>query len=115
MNGIVDLNLWQMAASYIFIIILLLIVRARGISREKEILISTVRMTVQLILTGYILVYLFDNIHYLYTITVIVAMEIFAIINIFKRTKTTLSKSLKKLSLFPCYLVLYQVLFISYL
>ncbi len=97
MNGVLDLNLWQMAASYLFILVLLFIVRARGISREKEILISTVRMTIQLILTGYILVYLFDNIHPLYTITVIVVMETFAIYNIIKGTKTKLSKSLKKI------------------
>lgn len=92
-----DLQLWQMAASYIFILILLFIVRARGISREKEILISTIRMTIQLILTGYILVYLFNNINPLYTILVIVVMEIFAIHNIFKRARSKLSKSLKKI------------------
>ncbi|ABR47765.1 conserved hypothetical protein 245 [Alkaliphilus metalliredigens QYMF] len=97
MDDVITLQLWQIAASYVFIIILLFIVRARGISREKEILISTVRMTIQLILTGYILVYLFDNINPLYTIIVIVLMEIFAIYNIFKRTKTKLSKSLKKI------------------
>ncbi|AOY74981.1 ABC transporter permease [Clostridium formicaceticum] len=97
MNGVINLQLWQMAASYIFIVILLFIVRARGISREKEILISTIRMTIQLILTGYILVYLFDHINPLYTIIVVAVMEIFAIYNIFKRVKVKLSKPLKKI------------------
>lgn len=97
MNGVIDLQLWQMAAAYIFVIVLLFIVKARGISREKEILISTVRMTLQLILTGYILVYVFDNINPIYTIIIIIIMEIFAIYNIFKRTKTNLSNSLKKI------------------
>lgn len=97
MDGVIDLQLWQMAAAYIFIVILLFIVRARGISREKEILISTIRMTIQLILVGYILVYLFENINPLYTIIVIVIMELFAIYNIFSRAKTKLSKSLKKI------------------
>ncbi len=97
MTGVIDLGLSQMAAAYIFVIVLLFIVRARGISKEKEILVSTVRMTLQLILTGYILVYLFNNINPLYTIIIIVIMEIFAIYNIFKRTKTELSKSLKKI------------------
>ncbi|MFP4697216.1 MAG: ABC transporter permease [Eubacteriales bacterium] len=94
---VLNLQLWQMAASYIFIVILLFIVKARGISREKEIIISTIRMTLQLILTGCILVYLFDNIKPFYTIIVIIFMEAFAIYNIFKRTKTKLSKSLKKI------------------
>lgn len=97
MNGVIDLQLWQMAAAYIFVVLLLLIVRARGISREKEILISTIRMTLQLILTGYILVFIFDHIHPLFTIITIVMMELFAIYNIFSRTKTKLSKSLKKI------------------
>jgi len=97
MNGVIDLSLWQMAAAYIFVVVLLFIVRARGISREKEILISTVRMTLQLILTGYILVYLFNNINPLYTIIIIIVMEIFAIYNVFKRVKTKLSTSLKRI------------------
>ena len=97
MDGVIDLSLWQMAAAYIFIVILLFIVRARGISREKEILISTVRMTLQLILTGYILVYLFNNVNPLLTIIIIVAMEAFAIYNIIKRAKVNLSKSLKRI------------------
>lgn len=96
MDGVIDLKLWQMAAAYIFIITLLFIVRIRGISREKEILISSVRMTIQLILTGYILVYLFNNINPLQTIIVITVMEVFAIYNVFNRTKTKLSKYLKR-------------------
>ena len=86
-----------MASAYVFIVVLLIFVRIRGISREKEILISALRMTLQLILVGYILVYLFENINPLYTILVIIIMEIFAIYNIFKRTKTKLSKPLKKI------------------
>jgi len=38
MDDVIELQLWQMVAAYIFVVILLLIVRARGISREKEIL-----------------------------------------------------------------------------
>ncbi|HZK34701.1 MAG TPA: iron export ABC transporter permease subunit FetB, partial [Bacillota bacterium] len=88
---------WQMAAAYLFVVILLFIVRLRGISREKEILISTIRMTIQLVFVGYILVYLFDNISPIYTIAVVILMEVFAIHNVFKRTKAKLSSSLKKI------------------
>jgi putative ABC transport system permease protein len=96
MNSL-NLSLWQMASGYIFVIILLIIVKIRGISREKEILIATIRMTLQLILTGYLLVYLFDNINPIFTILVILLMEIFAIYNIFKRVKTKLNTHLKKI------------------
>jgi len=97
MDKIIHLQIWQMVAAYIFVLILLFIVRIKGIPREKEILISSVRMTLQLILTGYVLVYLFNNSHPLYTFIAIAAMEIFSIFNIYKRVKGELSKSLKKI------------------
>jgi putative ABC transport system permease protein len=96
MNGAVNLNIWQLVAAYVFVIILILIVRMRGIAREKQILLSTVRMTVQLVLVGYLLVYLFDNINPFFTIGVVIIMEVFAVYNIFKRTKYRLSKRLKR-------------------
>ena len=97
MNGVIDLQIWQMAAAYVFVLILLAIVRAKGIKRENEIILSTLRMTLQLVLTGYILVYLFDNPSPVYTIAVIVAMEVFSIYNIIKRIKVKLSKGLKRI------------------
>ncbi len=96
MNGAVNLNIWQLVAAYVFVIILILIVRMRGIAREKQILLSTVRMTVQLVLVGYLLVYLFDNINPFFTIGVVIIMEVFAVYNIFKRAKYRLSKRLKR-------------------
>jgi len=54
MNGIIDLTFWQVALAYIFVLIVLIIVRIRRIGREKEILIASIRMTLQLILTGYV-------------------------------------------------------------
>lgn len=100
MDKVIDLQIWQMAAAYVFIVILLIIVRLRGISREKEIIISSIRMTFQLILTGYILVYLFDNSNPFLTVSIITIMEIFAVYNIIKRVKVKLSSKLKKIIAF---------------
>lgn len=97
MDKVINLQIWQMASAYIFILILLFIVKLRGIPREKEILISSARMTLQLILTGYILMYLFQNSHPVYTIIAIVIMEVFAINNIFNRVKIKLSQKIKKI------------------
>ena len=44
-NSIMDLSILQLSAAYVFILLLLLIFRARGIRREKQILIASVRMT----------------------------------------------------------------------
>jgi putative ABC transport system permease protein len=67
MKEIIDLSFWQLLAAYVFVLILILIVKIKRIPREKEILLGTVRMTIQLILAGYILVYLFENTHPLLT------------------------------------------------
>ncbi|MDY6065197.1 MAG: iron export ABC transporter permease subunit FetB [Finegoldia sp.] len=97
MKGVIDLSVWQMAAAYLFVLMVLIIVKVKGISREREILISAVRMTLQLILTGYVLVYIFDSPSPIYTILILTAMLVFSIYNIIKRTKTKLSANLKKI------------------
>ncbi len=97
MDQIIELQFWQMAAAYLFILILMAIVRGKGIPREKEIVIATARMTLQLILTGYVLVWLFENRHPLLTILAVAVMLAFAIANITKRVKTQLSPALKKI------------------
>jgi putative ABC transport system permease protein len=103
MNSVITLQLWQMIAAYGFVLILMLIVKLKGIPREKEILISSVRMTIQLILTGYILVYLFNVPSPLYTILILIAMEVFSVYNIIKRTKTKLSLKLKQIIAFSMF------------
>ncbi|MGN8645663.1 ABC transporter permease [Gracilibacillus sp. HCP3S3_G5_1] len=97
MNEMLDLTIWQLLSAYIFIVILLAIVRWRKIPREKEIVIATLRMTIQLVLVGYVLMYIFENEKMIYSIIVIVIMEIFAVYNIYKRTKQSLSNDLKKI------------------
>lgn len=100
MGKIVDLQLWQIIAAYVFVLVLIIIVKIKGIQKEKEILISTFRMTIQLILVAYILTYVFDHRHPLLTLAIIAVMEIFAIFNIFKRVKVHLSSKLKRIIAF---------------
>lgn len=97
MNSVIDLQIWQMIAAYVFVLILMLIVKLKGIPREKEIFISSIRMTFQLILTGYILVYLFNTPSPIYTILILIAMMAFSVYNIIKRTKAKLSSKLKQI------------------
>ncbi len=95
MKQTIDLTLLQVALAYIFVIIVLIIVRARGIKREKEIVLSSVRMTLQLMLVGYLLVYLFENPNALITTGILVLMEAFAIFTVFNRFKKSLTAPLK--------------------
>ncbi|MDL4842287.1 ABC transporter permease [Aquibacillus rhizosphaerae] len=96
MNDMLDITFWQLLSAYVFIVILLVIVRWRKIPREKEILIASIRMTLQLVLVGYLLTYVFENVHVVYSIAILVVMEVFAVHNIFSRSKLALSRELKK-------------------
>ena len=100
MKDVIDLQLWQMLSAYVFVLILMFIVRLKGIPREKEILIASIRMTIQLILTGYLLIYLFNNPSPLYTLLILIAMETFAVYNIITRAKGKLSAKLKQIIAF---------------
>jgi len=97
MNGVIDLNLWQMFFAYLLVVLVMGIIKLRGVSREKELLVATIRMTLQLTLTGYVLVYLFESMNPFYTILVIIVMEVFAIYNIYQRSNMKLSKKIKKI------------------
>jgi len=99
-NKIIALDIWQLASAYLFILILLLIVRWRKIPREKEILISALRMTLQLVLVGYVLTYMFDHPSVWLTLAAVAAMEAFAIFNVYKRVKVKLTAPLKRIVAF---------------
>ncbi len=97
MNGIIDLSIVQVLSAYLFIVVLMIILRMKGIPREKEVLIASIRMTLQLILVGYVLVYLFESMNPLFTLLVLLVMETFAVYNIIQRAKYPLSRGLKKI------------------
>ncbi|MCA1062161.1 iron export ABC transporter permease subunit FetB [Rossellomorea sp. AcN35-11] len=94
-KGIIDINLWRFIAAYAFVVLLLFIVKWRGISREKQIILASFRMTIQLIFAGYILTYIFDNPSPWLTVSIILIMEAFAIRNIFKQVKYEMDRKLK--------------------
>jgi putative ABC transport system permease protein len=93
---VTDLPIRQLAAAYLFVLVLLGIIRIKGIAREKEITLATVRMTLQLVLTGYLLVFLFDQRHPVLSVLTVLLMLAFAVDNIIKRVRINLSRQLKK-------------------
>ncbi|WP_234397005.1 ABC transporter permease [Bacillus massiliglaciei] len=96
-NGIIDIEFWRLAAAYIFILLLILFIKRRGISREKEIILAAVRMTVQLVLAGYFLTILFKHPHPLLSLSVLAVMVAFSVFTIIRQMKFTLKKEMKKI------------------
>lgn len=96
MDGIINLSIVQMIFAYVLVIITLIIIKVQGVHREKEVIISNIRMTLQLTITGYILVYIFEKPHPIITFGLIFIMEIFAIYTVLKKFKDKINKKLKK-------------------
>lgn len=96
MNDIIDLTILQVGTSFIFVLIVLAVVRLRGIRRETEIVVSSVRMTLQLILVGYLLVYVFDHPGPFSTGIIIALMEVFAIYTVLRKFRDRLTNPLRR-------------------
>ena len=96
MNSIIELTFWQIAAAYLFVVITLIIVKSRGINRDKELVLSTVRMTLQLVIASYVLVYILDNPNPFITIGVVILMTAFAIYTIVRKFKGMMTNKLAK-------------------
>ncbi|RII33924.1 iron export ABC transporter permease subunit FetB [Clostridium chromiireducens] len=99
-NSIMDLSILQLSIAYIFVIIMLIIFKSRGIRREKQILIASTRMTLQLTIMGYILMFVFRNPSWWLTSLMIIVMISFAIYNSIKRVKIKMSRELKTIIAF---------------
>lgn len=95
-HGIIDLTLWQMLAAYLLVAMVLFILRRQGIAREREIILASVRATLQLIIAGYVLVYLIAQPAPWMIILLLCAMEAFAIHTIIKKIKTPLTREFKR-------------------
>ena len=96
-STVMDLSIFNLAIAYTFVLLLLVIFKARGIKREKMILIATTRMTLQLTVMGYILMYVFENPSWWQTLLMLSVMVGFAIFNALKRVKTLMNKKLRQL------------------
>ncbi|MEW5784132.1 MAG: iron export ABC transporter permease subunit FetB [Bacillota bacterium] len=100
MNKIIEIGPWRLLSAYIFLILLLFLLKGQGIGKEKEIFFSALRMTLQLIAMGYVLVYIFEQNQFYISLIVLVVMNFFAIRNIYSRIKVPLKKRLRRVIVF---------------
>ena len=81
-NSVIDLSTKQMLLTYVFVILAIIITSLNGLNRNKEFIIGSIRMTVQLFIAGFVLVYIFDSSSIVLSILMILLMEFFAVFNI---------------------------------
>lgn len=95
-NGIINLSNKQLALTYILVAVVLFVTSLDGIDKKKDILVSIIRMTVQLFIAGSVLVLIFDTDSFIFPIAMFLVMEFFAIFNVIRNVKTDLPPGLKK-------------------
>lgn len=87
MNTIVKMNLAQFSLIYLLLIIILVIMKKARVNQTKLLVVASFRMSVQLVLAGFVLTWIFENPHPLLTVAYIVSMVIFAIHRVISRCK----------------------------
>lgn len=87
MKGIVELGILQFSFIYILLLIILAIMKKSKINQTKLLFIASIRMTIQLILVGFILTYIFGNPKPLFTLIFLIVMIIFSIQRVLSKYK----------------------------
>jgi putative ABC transport system permease protein len=91
----IDIPLLNLILAYIFVLLTILVARLFKLSIEKEIIIATIRMTVQLYIVGYILKYIFETKNIIFAVLMLCVMESFAVYNSLSRAKVKVKMTLK--------------------
>lgn len=87
MENIVQINLIQFSLIYLLLLIVLIIMKKSKINQTKLLMIASFRMTVQLILAGLILTYIFKTPKPIYTILYLCAMALFSIYRVLSKNR----------------------------
>ncbi|MFC0309528.1 ABC transporter permease [Gallibacterium trehalosifermentans] len=79
MNNITEIQFINFSLVYLLLLVVLFIMKKCQINQSKLLFVASLRMTIQLILAGFILTYIFKNPHPIFTLLYLVAMIIFAV------------------------------------
>ena len=85
MSGVIRLNIAQFLLIYLLLLVVIAIMKHSRIDQTRLLLMASVRMTVQLILAGLILSYLFQNPHPAFTLAYLAAMIAFSLYRTLKK------------------------------
>jgi putative ABC transport system permease protein len=97
MNTIIELSWIQLIFAFAYVIVSTFIVMKLKLSQSMNIIIASVRMSAQLVITGFVLIYLFDHPSWITSLSILLLMEWFAVYTILKRSKYKVSTPLKRI------------------
>lgn len=87
MQGIVQLSIAKFSLIYLLLIIILIIMKKSKINQTRLLFLASLRMTLQLVLAGLVLTYIFKNPNPIFTIAYLVVMIIFSINRVLSKNK----------------------------
>lgn len=87
MKGIVQIDIGRFLLIYLLLLVVLAIMKRCKIGQTKLLLLGSIQMTIQLVIAGFLLTYIFKNPHPFFTIAYIVAMVVFAIHRVLSKNK----------------------------
>ncbi len=87
MKGVVEIQLWQFGLIYLLLLIVIGVMKKCHVNQSRLLVWASVRMSVQLVLAGLVLTYIFKNPHPALTLLYLTAMIGFAIYRVLSKNK----------------------------
>lgn len=87
MRGIVQIQLWQFALIYLLLLVIAFVMKKCHINQTKLLIVASMRMTVQLVIAGLVLTYIFENPKPIFTVFYIALMIGFTIYRVLSKNK----------------------------
>ena len=87
MNAIVQLSIAQFSIIYLLLIVVIAVMKKTGVSQSKLLLVASIRMTVQLVLAGFVLTLIFKHPHPLFVILYLLSMVTFTVHRVLSKNK----------------------------
>jgi len=86
-SNVIVLNIWQFGSIYLLLLIVLAIMKKCNIGQSKLLVIASFRMTLQLILAGLVLTYIFKNPQPIFVLLYLAAMMTMSVHTVLSRNK----------------------------
>lgn len=87
MSGAAEISLVRFVLIYLLLIVVLAIMKKCHIEQSKLLMLASVRMTLQLIVAGLLLTYIFKHPHPVFTVAYVAAMAAFACYRVLSKNK----------------------------
>ena len=87
MNGAADIGILPFCLAYVLLLVVLILMRRSRVGKTRLLLLASLRMTVQLILVGYILTFIFQTPNPWFTVAFLAAMILFSINRVLSKQK----------------------------